>query len=116
MKEIAEVNPQWSSWSRFPDPRKNGILVAPFGPGCYEIRNGDQYVLFGRGDNAALRMTSLLPEPLGSGKRNNSDKRSYVLGHVSTVEYRTLACASHEETVIEERKLRANKNRYLFPT
>jgi hypothetical protein len=69
-------------------------LVSPFGPGCYELRDGDQYVLFGRGENAALRMKSLLPEPLGSGRRNNSKKRRYVPTHAQTVEYPTIACSS----------------------
>jgi len=26
------------NWRSFPDPRQGGILVAPFGPGCYELR------------------------------------------------------------------------------
>ena len=31
--------PDWSDWRDFPDPRSFGILVAPFGPGVYEMRN-----------------------------------------------------------------------------
>jgi len=33
---------QWSEWRRFPDPRKLEFLIAPFGPGCYELRDGEQ--------------------------------------------------------------------------
>jgi hypothetical protein len=107
---------QWSSWELFPDPRKRGILIAPFGPGCYELRNGNQLVLFGRGKNTASRMGSLVPGPLGSGTRNNSAKKGYVLENIGIIEYRTLACSSPEEAVPEEGKLRKNKRDYLFPT
>jgi len=107
---------QWSSWERFPDPRKRGILIAPFGPGCYELRNGNQLVLFGRGKNTACRMGSLVPGPLGSGTRNNSAKKGYVLENIGIIKYRTLACSSPEEAVLEEGKLRKNKRDYLFPT
>jgi len=61
-------------------------------------------------------MTSLLPEGIGSGTRKNKKKRAYVLEHLDTVEYRTLACWSHEQAVEEERKLRNHKQDYLFPT
>jgi hypothetical protein len=29
---------EWSDWLPFPDPKARGILQAPFGPGCYELR------------------------------------------------------------------------------
>jgi hypothetical protein len=93
------------------------MLVAPFGPGCYELLDGSRLVLYGKGKNTALRMTSLLPkEELGSGTRKNKRKRAYVLEHLDTVEYRMLACSSHEQAVEEERKLRRHKQDYLFPT
>jgi hypothetical protein len=37
---------EWSEWHRFPDPRKGELLIAPFGPGCYELRHGTQLVLY----------------------------------------------------------------------
>jgi hypothetical protein len=40
---------EWSAWRRFPDPRKLELLTAPFGPGCYELRDGEQLVVFGMG-------------------------------------------------------------------
>lgn len=33
--------PDWSEGRALPDPRNFGILVAPFGPGVYELRNDD---------------------------------------------------------------------------
>jgi hypothetical protein len=111
-----EQLPGWSAWRKFPDPRERGILVAPFGPGCYELRNGNQLVLYGMGGNVAQRMTSLLPEGFGCGTRNNSQKREYVLSHLATIEYRTLASATKDDAKICERELWARRLDYLFPT
>jgi hypothetical protein len=107
---------QWSDWRPFPDPRKNGSLTAPFGAGCYELRHRDgRLVLFGTGGNVAYRMSSLLPEPLGAGHRNNATKRTYVLEHLEDIEYRTSASATGEEAKVCERELKANHT-YIFPT
>lgn len=75
---------EWSEWRSFPDPRKSGMLIAPFGPGCYQLRNGEQLVLFGQAGHVAYRMTSLLPDPLGCGTRGNEGKRKYVCEHLGT--------------------------------
>lgn len=104
---------RWSEWRLFPDPRKHGVLVAPFGPGCYELRVGEKLLLFGKGNHVAERMTSLLPDPLGCGKRNNASKRSDVCSNLGVVEYRTLACASIKEAIAEERKLWARRADYV---
>jgi hypothetical protein len=107
---------EWSHWRLFPDPRQRGVLVAPFGPGCYELRNGKQLVLYGQGGHVAHRMNSLLPTPWGSTGRRNREKREYVLKHLGRIEYRTLACATHGEAKDEERRLRSRSSEYLFPT
>jgi len=108
----------WSEWCKFPDPRQRGMLTAPFGPGCYELRHSGsgKLILFGTGGNVAFRMTSLLPEPLGKGTRNNETKRTYVLQHIENVEYRTLACANCEDAMAREEELKANKSAYIFGT
>jgi hypothetical protein len=68
---------EWSEWRPFPDPRKSGILTAPFGAGCYELRHRDgRLVLFGTAGHVAYRMTSLLPKPFGSGHRSNAGEES----------------------------------------
>ena len=108
----------WSDWRPFPDPQSRGVLIAPFGPGCYDIRRQDtnEKVLFGAAGHVAQRMTSLLPRPLGAGTRDNASKREYVARHIGHIEYRTAACSSVEEAKKLERELRKNRNSYLFPT
>lgn len=106
----------WSDWMAFPDPRKGGILTAPFGPGCYELRNGEAWVLFGQGRHVAERMSSLLPAPLGKGTRNNSAKRAYVLENMNTIEYRVLACETAIEAIDQESTLKISGKDYLFKT
>jgi hypothetical protein len=91
-------------------------LVAPFGAGCYELRRGSQLVLFGISGHVALRMTSLLPAPMGRGIRNNAAKRRYILKHIGKIEYRTATCEDRQETVREERKLKQKSSAYVFGT
>jgi hypothetical protein len=107
---------EWSGWHRFPDPRRRELLTAPLGPGCYELRDGTQLVLYGMSSHVAVRMTSLLPAPLGCGTRNNKDKRRYVLDHLGSIQYRTVACATREEAKRCERELQANRMGYKFHT
>lgn len=110
------MNQRWSKWRQFPDPRKGESLVAPFGPGCYELRHGPQLVLFGKGNNVAHRVTSLLPAPLGAGTRNNEGKRRYVLENLANIQYRTLACMTAAEAGRLEQELKAARSAYLFAT
>jgi len=113
----AKVGLNWSPWRAFPDPRHLDYLTAPIGYGCYELRRSDtgEKVLYGRSKNVAARMTSLLPAPLGAGRRNNADKRQYVLNHAARIEHRTLACSSLDETLKVESEL-AKRGPYLFPS
>lgn len=108
---------QWSEWLPFPDPRSQGFICAPFGPGVYELRRSDtkEAVLRGQGGNCAYRMASLLPRPLGAGTRNNEVKRAYVLANIPVIEYRTCACPSKEEAKALEGRLNREKP-CLFPT
>lgn len=108
---------EWTKWAPFPNPRKKQFLVAPFGPGIYELRlkGIGKPVLVGIGRRCALRMNSLLPAPLGQGVRRNSKKREYVLKNLSRVEYRTCACASISEARLLE-KQRMAEVVFMFPT
>lgn len=107
---------KWSNWRQVPDPRQHGMLTAPFGPGCYELRHAARRVLFGSSSNVGWRMSSLLPAPLGCDTRNNAKKRAYVKKHLDAIEYRTLSCASRDEATAQERQLRLEKRDYLFNT
>jgi hypothetical protein len=106
----------WSDWLPFPDPRKGQRLIAPIGPGVYDLRlrSTGEPILFGIGGHAAARMTSLLPEPYGSGGRNNDGKRQFIFDNLADIEYRTMACATREEAAEIERKL--PKGSYRFRT
>jgi hypothetical protein len=107
---------EWSEWRPFPDPRKAGVLAAPFGSGCYELRHRDgRLVLFGTGGHLAYRMSSILPEPFGTGHRSNSGKRAYVLEHLEDIEYRTCTFVTPQDAKDCERELKANHT-YIFPT
>ena len=107
----------WSEWRPFPDPRACGLLVAPIGPGCYEVRHrrSGQLVLVGRGRNVAYRMSSLLPPGVGAGTRNNSKKWEFVGANLPDLDYRTLACVNLAEAIKCERKM-LTTNAYVFQT
>jgi hypothetical protein len=109
---------QWSGWLRFPDPAKGELLIAPFGPGCYQLRSGKELLLFGMSGHVAVRMTSLLPRPTGTGgARKNKRKQDYVLKNLSKIQYRTIALASREHAVICEREtLKSNHGSHRFKT
>ncbi|MCY4293119.1 MAG: hypothetical protein OXC72_15370 [Roseovarius sp.] len=108
----------WSKWRPFPDPQSGGYLIAPFGPGVYELHNRDTdaWVLFGSSKNVACRMSSLLPVPVGAGTRNNAPKRNYVFDHLCHIDYRTKPCTTSDEARKEEQRLKAHAHHYIFPT
>ena len=107
---------RWSKWNAFPDSKQGGYLRAPFGPGVYQLRRRStgQLVLFGRGKRVAVRMTSLLPKPLGTGTRNNVAKIAYVHEHLVDIEYRTKPCVDEASAKAEERCF--DKRAFLFDT
>ena len=107
----------WSKWLPFPDPRNLDYISAPFGPGVYELRRSDtkKCIIRGKGKNCALRMSSLLPPPLGQGTRKNENKRNYTLKHIKKIEYRCCACSTDKAAKSLESKLNKEKP-CLFPT
>lgn len=113
------MDDKWSKWRVFPDHRARGILVAPIGPGVYELKNkktGEKVyekVYIGESKNVAKRMTSLVPNPEGSGTRKNSLLRKFVKQNLSEITYRTVACITKEEAKRLESLLR-QKHDYLF--
>ena len=108
---------EWSEWRPFPDPRADGYLLAPFGPGVYELRHreSDGLVCVGSGKNCAYRMSSLLPAPRGEGTRNNAALRAYVLANLGALDYRTRPFPSGAEASVFEKDHRA-RGKYLFST
>lgn len=113
------AKPRWSPWRPFPHPRTRGVLHAPLGPGVYDLRHisTKEPVLFGIGGRCASRMTSLLPEPWGSGTRNNSKKRIYLACFLDDIEYRTMACDSREQAAAVEDEIKRDRgHEYRFAT
>jgi hypothetical protein len=107
---------KWSVWRKFPDPKKCEMIVAPFGPGVYELRLDNEWILVGIGRCCASRMASLLPmDDGGSGVRKNERKRKFVSANIGKIEYRTCACSTRDEAAIIESKFRHSKT-YKFPT
>ena len=118
MEELEKIyNTGWSDWKSFPDPRKGEYLIAPFGSGVYQFRNTkvDKYVLFGRSDNVAYRMSSLLPKPLGKGTRKNEDNRKYVLNNLNDIEYRTISFVEPNDAKWFESYIKSVEQ-YIFST
>ena len=107
----------WTDWQPFPDPRACGYLHAPFGAGGCDLRHRScgELIYCGRSKNVALRMSSLLPSPLGVDTRNNAKLRQHVDKHLADIEFRTLACASRDDAKAVERNLKA-KGGYFFST
>lgn len=105
----------WSEWLEFPNPMKNGILVAPFGKGVYQLKNRatNKFVLFGCGNNVAYRMSSLLPKPYGQGTRNNEGKREYVLNNIEDIIYRTISFTDYIEMKRVEKEVKLME-RYIY--
>jgi hypothetical protein len=111
--------PNWSKYRPFPDPRKQGILRAPLGPGVYDLRriSTKERVLFGKGSNCAERMCSLFPQPIGAAGRNNAAKRNYVRRHIKDIEYRTISFTTKAQAVAFEKQHKAkHADEYKFPT
>ena len=110
-------NTGWSNWKPFPDPRNGEYLNAPFGSGVYQLRNKrtDEFVLYGTSKNVAYRMASLLPVPLGAGKRDNKDKPNYILNNIQDVEYRTISFIDNINAKQFESYIK-DAEKYLFNT
>lgn len=103
------TEPDWERWRPFPDPREGDMLVAPFGPGVYWLRDSrdGECVYIGQGANVASRMSSLLPRPHGCGHRDNAALRRYILKNLGHIDYRTTACTTKREAKVLEKRLRA---------
>ncbi len=106
----------WTDLQPFPDPRDCGFITAPFGPGLYELYDHEarKWVLVGYSKNVAYRMASLLPNPLGSGNRNNRNKQDYIYNNLRNISYRTKACRTGQQAREEQQMLLRSGRRYEY--
>ena len=100
----------WTDWQPYPDPRNGDHLVAPIGPGVYQLRRGETLVHTGMGRCVAVAMSSLLPERWGSGTRNNNALRQFILRNIKRIEYRCIGCESENDAKKLKLSVRRNKN------
>jgi hypothetical protein len=108
---------KWTEWYRMPESEKCRKILGPKNSGIYQIRNRqtDEFILFGIGKYCQKRMKSLYPAPFGAGKRNNKQKREYVLENWKELEYRTMETGSRLGAKEVEDIIKAEKN-HLFNT
>lgn len=107
----------WTNWKPMPSPQDCKNIEGPEGPGVYQIRNfkNDMLIQFGIGIECRKRMRSLFPPPHGTGTRNNSSKREYLLNNWQDLMYRTYPTTTREEAARIEAGLKAQHN-HLFNT
>jgi hypothetical protein len=107
----------WTEWLPFPSPENIRNIVAPNGPGVYELKNiaTGEYVLVGISVGVRRRMKSLMPAPYGVGRRNNHNKRDYVFDNYKDIVYRTIATADRLGAEDIERSLLFS-GKYIFNT
>lgn len=107
----------WTKWLPFPSSENIRNIVAPNGPGVYELKNKvtGEYVLVGISVGVRRRMKSLMPAPYGVGRRDNHKKRKYVLDNYQDIVYRTIATANRLEAENIERSLLFT-GKYIYNT
>jgi hypothetical protein len=112
-----KMKTNWTIWQPIGAPEQCRQIAAPAGPGVYQLQNKKtkQMVLFGIGVECKRRMKSLFPAPYGTGKRNNGEKREYVLKHWRDIEYRTFATATREQAKLIEDEIKTQRT-HIFNT
>ncbi len=121
--EVCVTRLCWTDWYPFPRPHPVGGLRAEMfghrGAGVYELRLrtlcGTKSVLFGQGVDVGNRMRSLLPMGSGGhGKRNNADKRQFVLKHLRRIEFRIAVCPKEQLDAVEM-IVKRTRSDWVFP-
>ncbi len=88
----------WSSWKRFPDVESGDNVVAPIGPGVYEVRHSltGRLIAFGPAGNVAQALSELKLDG-GISTFAKLFRKAPLVPRVSDLEYRTCAAASRAE-------------------
>lgn len=101
-----------TEWIKMPAPENCRDIKATEGPGMYLVRNivTGEKVLFGIGESVQKRMKSLFPKPYGTGTRNASDKREYILMNYKDLEYQVWETKTREHASILEKAIKSHKD------
>lgn len=102
----------WTSWRRFPDAQRGGLVEAPIGPGVYEVRHAEtgEVVAFGHAANVA--------NAIGELKVSTNTGIVGKLLHrmaappVGELEYRTCAAKSRAEARVAAARLSGLRRHY----
>ena len=89
-----DMRVDWTPWHREPDRLTRPMLIAPMGPGLYELRlvSGEP-LLLGSAQAVASTLTDLLPDP-DRERRGSGARESAVVDEGEPIEYRTRPCDS----------------------
>ena len=103
---------EWSNWRSMPSPETCREIIAPKGPGVFQIRHKEteEYVFFGISIKCRERMHSLYPIPYGVFNRDNEKRMKYVFENWISLEYRTIATENRKEAVLIQRELKSLHN------
>jgi len=102
----------WAEWKPYPDPETGEHLLAPIGPGVFEVRDmrtGEQ-IAFACSDNVARSLAVLLPRPrrgfgLFFGKRRSRSR--------DEMEYRTCPAPNRAEARVLVRRFNERRGTYI---
>jgi hypothetical protein len=105
----------WTDWRPFPDPRLGQLLVAPFGPGVFDLRikSSEENILFGVCQSVASRMTTLIPHDIKTPKYASSSRRRFLVSSLALLEYRTISCRTRADAERAAQALDPNTYRYV---
>ncbi|MDI3469391.1 MAG: hypothetical protein OJF62_001454 [Pseudolabrys sp.] len=102
----------WTSWKRFPDARRGGLVEAPIGPGVYEVRHVEtgEVVAFGHSGNVANALGDLKVSA-NTGMFGKLFHHTAALP-VNDLEYRTCAAGSRSEAKVAAARLSGLRQQY----
>lgn len=113
---VSPLVAEWSEWLPFPDPRKGSLLIAPIGPGAFELRLGStrEGIMLATAKSVSGRISALLPVEIAPVRRETGSRRQYLAGNVEDLEYRVLGACSRAEA--RRLLLQPRRNDFRFGT
>lgn len=95
---VAADMPVWTDWRPAPNPGTDEALLAPIGPGTYELRLiSGELLLLGSAPNLAARLAEILSSTGASRTGRGDADRRYLVSNLHNLQYRTRTCATFAE-------------------